>query len=124
MVTIILRGLVGVVGVLALLLAARIWLGPAQPAAQLGLEAIGGLGLATLRADVGGFFAAGGLFAVMAAIRNDGRLLTPTLALLALALTGRVITVALNGFEPQMLPPMVIEAVLVAILLLARRRLG
>lgn len=120
----ILRILTGLIGVLALLLAARIWLGPVEPAAKLGLEGIGALGRATLRADVGGFFAAGGLFALMGAIRADSRLLTPPLVLLALALAGRVVTVVLDGYAPDMLPPMIVEAVLVAVLFLARRRLA
>ncbi len=119
-----LRVIVGVIGVLALLVAARLWIGPAAPAAALGLTADGPLGLATLRADVAGFFAAGGLFALAGAIRGEGRLLTPPALLLGLALAGRVLTVAVDGYVPEMLPPMVIEAVLVAILLLARRRLG
>lgn len=119
-----LRLIVGVIGVLALLVAARLWVGPEAPAEALGLKADGLLGLATLRADVGGFFAAGGLFALAGAIRGEGRLLTPPALLLGLALAGRLVTVAMDGYAPAMLPPMVIEAVLVAILLLARRRLG
>jgi hypothetical protein len=120
----VLRALVGVIGVLALLVAARLWIGPEAPAAALGLKADGLLGLATLRADVGGFFAAGGLFALAGAIRGEGRLLTPPAVLLGLALTGRILTVAVDGYAAPMLPPMIIEFVLVAILLIARRRLG
>ncbi len=120
----VLRALVGVIGVLALLVAARLWIGPEAPAAALGLKADGLLGLATLRADVGGFFAAGGLFALAGAIRGEGRLLTPPAVLLGLALTGRILTVAVDGYAAPMLPPMIIELVLVAILLIARRRLG
>ncbi len=117
------RGLAGLIGVLAVLLALRIWAGPAEPAMQLGLQAVGGLGLATLRADVGGFFAAGGLFALAGAIRGEGRLLTVPLVLLGLALVGRTITVFLDGWEAAMLQPMIVEAVLVAILAGARRAL-
>jgi hypothetical protein len=120
----VLRALVGVIGVLALLVAARLWIGPEAPAAALGLKADGPLGLATLRADVGGFFAAGGLFALAGAIRGEGRLLTPPAVLLGLALVGRLVTVAVDGYAAPMLPPMIIEFVLVAILLIARRRLG
>ena len=120
----VLRALVGVIGVLALFVAARLWIGPEAPAAALGLKADGLLGLATLRADVGGFFAAGGLFALAGAIRGEGRLLTPPAMLLGLALVGRLVTVAVDGYAAPMLPPMIIEAVLVAILLIARRRLG
>lgn len=117
------RLLAGVIGVLALLLAARIWMSPAGPAAQLGLQGVGGLGAATLRADIGGFFAAGGLFALLGAIRSDGRLLLTPIALLGLALVGRLVTVFLDGYQPAMLQPMVVEAVLVVVLFWARRTL-
>ena len=66
----------------------------------------------------------GGLFALAGAIRGEGRLLTPPAVLLGLALTGRILTVAVDGYAAPMLPPMIIEFVLVAILLIARRRLG
>nr|QQZ49748.1 hypothetical protein JKL49_23450 [Phenylobacterium glaciei] len=55
------RLLVGALGVLALIGLLRLWTDPAIPAATLGLSPIGGLGLATLRADVAGFSAAWGL---------------------------------------------------------------
>ena len=118
-----LRIVVGLIGVLALLLAARLWAGPEVPALALGLKPDGLLGLSTLRADVGGFFAAGGLFALAGAIRGEGRLLTPPALLLGLALAGRLLTVAVDGYTPAMLQPIVVEAVPVTILLLARRRL-
>jgi hypothetical protein len=51
-----LRLVVGVIGVLALLVAAGLWIRPEAAAATLGLAQDGLLGLATLRADVGGFF--------------------------------------------------------------------
>ena len=57
------RLLVGALGVLALIGALRIWIDPTVPAVTLGLSPIGGLGLASLRADVGGFFGGMGGFA-------------------------------------------------------------
>ena len=118
------RLLVGALGVLALIGALRIWIDPAIPAATLGLSPIGGLGLATLRADVGGFFAGMGGFALAAAIRNDRRLVTAPLVLVSLALTGRLITAGLEGLAPEMVLPIVVEATLAVILVFGRRALG
>ena len=118
------RVLIGAIGVLALIGALRIWADPAIPAATLGLSPIGGLGLATLRADVGGFFGGMGAFALAAAIRNDRRLVTVPLALVSLALTGRLITAGMEGLAPNMVMPMAVEATLAVLLAIGRRTLG
>ncbi|MFN3524126.1 MAG: hypothetical protein ACK4YQ_17920 [Phenylobacterium sp.] len=117
----LLRVLVGLAGAAALLLAAQFWLNPLQPAARLGLDAQGALGIATIRADIAAFFGAAGLFALAAAARAEARLMTTPLLLVALALAGRVVTVVDRGFTPEQGPPMVVEAVLVALFALARR---
>ena len=108
----VLRIVVGVAGVLGLLLAARLWMAPSEMAAQLGLTPAGSLGLATIRADVGGFFAAGGAFALAAAIKGRGSYLVPSVVLIALALMGRLVAVIVDGFVPEMGPPLLIEVVL------------
>lgn len=112
---IVLRILAGLAGLLALLVAARLWMAPAETASQLGVSAAGGLGLATIRADMGGFFAAGGLFALVAAIKGRGALLIVPVVLIGLALAGRLVSVAASGFVEDMGPPMGIEAVLLLI---------
>lgn len=111
----VLRALMGIAGLLGLLVAARIWMAPAEVAGQLGVAAASPLGLATIRADMGGFFGAGGLFALAAAIKARGGILLPSVVLIGLALTGRLIAVAMNGYAPEMGPPMAIEAVLLVL---------
>ena len=114
-------GLVGLFGALGLLITLQLWLNPAGPAGQLGIAAMGPLGLATIRADMGGFFGAVGVLALWSAIKSDAKTLTAPLLLVALALTGRVITVAVSGLTPEMVQPIVIEAVLVVTFALGRR---
>jgi hypothetical protein len=120
----VLRVLTAVIGALALILALRLWLDPAAAAAKLGLVGRGALGLATLRADVAGFFAAAGGLAIAGAVRDDRRLLTAPALLIALALTGRLITLAQMGPTPDQIMPMGVEAVLVLVMVAARRTLG
>lgn len=115
------RGLLGLVALLMLAIALRVWTQPLIFAATLGLGADGPLGVASLRADLGGFFGAGGLFALLAALRSDRRWLAPALILLGLALTGRVISLIASGGGVQQIPPMVVESVLIAILFLGWR---
>ena len=111
----VLRVLVGIAGLLGVLVAARMWMAPAEVAAQLGVAASSPLGLASIRADMGGFFGAGGLFALAAAIKGRGGMLLPSVVLVGLALTGRLVTVAINGFVPEMGAPMAIEAALLVL---------
>lgn len=118
------RILVGVAGLLGVLVALRLWMAPEDVAAQLGIQAAGPLGVASIRADIAGFFAAGGAFSVLAAIRNRAVLLTAPIVLIGLALTGRLITLALNGVSNDMIPPLAVEAVMLAILAFGRMRLA
>lgn len=118
-----LRGLIGIVGVLAVLLALQFWLHPAAPAAKLGLSPLGDLGLSTIRADMAGFFGAAGVLALIAAVRNQGAWLTAPLLMVAIALTGRVINVIAQGWSPDFVQPMAVEAVLAVLFAVGRRGL-
>ncbi|MDP1632388.1 MAG: hypothetical protein Q8L66_13315 [Caulobacter sp.] len=109
------RGLVGLMGLLGLLLALRFWTSPAVIGGAMDLTAGGAAGLGTLRADMAGFFGGVGLLSLAAALRDDGRWLTPVLLLVGLALSGRVINLVLTGGGAVLYPPMIIEAVLIAI---------
>jgi hypothetical protein len=120
----IVRILVGLIGLAAVLLALRIWVAPAAVGEKLGLVGQGGLGLASLRADIAGFCGAAGLMARAAAVRDERRLLTAPLVMIALALSGRMVTAVVNGLDPAQVPPMAVEAGLVALLTLGRRTLG
>jgi hypothetical protein len=116
----IFRGLAGVVGALAIVFAVRFWFAPVTAGGTLGLAAPGLLGLASLRADLGGFFATAGVFAVVGAVRNNRRLLTAPVLLIGLALLGRVVSILHDGLVSADILPMAVEAVLVALLGLSR----
>ena len=118
------RGVVGVAGALGLFLAVRLWVAPAVVGANLGLIGEGPLGQATLRADVGGFFAAVGVFAIAGAARGEARLLTAPLLMVATAIAARLVAAAVNGLDQRAVQAIVVEAVLVAVFGLGRWRLG
>jgi len=113
-----------VCGLLALLVALAFWIHPAGPAMRLGISALDGLGVATLRADVAGFFAGAGALSIAGAIQDKARLLTAPLLLVGVALTGRLITAIVWGFESNMASPILIEAGLLVVLATGRRFLG
>lgn len=119
----LLRGALSVMAIAALALGARVWMDPSLPAAQLGLVAQDALGRASLRADVGGLLLTVGSFVLAGAALNRARLLTVPLALVALALAGRLISVFVEGYAPAMAAPLALEAVALGILAAGRLRL-
>jgi hypothetical protein len=56
--------------------------------------------MATLRADFPGFFITGGTFALIGAVQKDGRALLVPMLLLAIALTGRCVSLVADGARP------------------------
>jgi len=115
----VVRILVGLAGLLFLGLMLGAWAKPEALAAATELSATGPLGLAAVRADLGGFFGAGGAFALAAAVTGRREFLLPPLALVGFALLGRLMTAA-SGFTPAMAALMVIELALVALFALGR----
>ena len=110
-----LRIAVGATGVLLLFLALVAWTDPTRLGGKLGIGAATALGMATLRADLGAFFATAGVLALLAAVRRAPGFLTAPLMLMSLALAGRLAALAVTPFDSAMIPPMVAEAVMVAV---------
>lgn len=117
----VLRVVLGLAGLLFIVIGLAFWANPATPAARLGIEAASALGTSSLRADMAAFFGVAGLLTLAAVIRANARLLTAPLMMIAVALTGRIITVIIDGYTPDMMQPMLIEAVLLALLAAGRR---
>ena len=118
-----LRVVVGVFGVVGALVMLQIWLDPAKIAGGLGLVGEGWQGQSALRSEVAGFFGAAGLLSLASAVRNDRRLLVAPLLLVSIALAGRFVTIALDGWSSAAVPSIVSEAVLLAIYLAGYRSL-
>ena len=112
---IVVRIAVGATGALLFLLGAVAWIDPLRLALKLGVQPAAPLGAATLRADLGAFFAVAGGMAVLAAIRRAPTLLNAPLLLIGLALAGRFLALAVAPFDASMIQPMVAEAFMVAV---------
>jgi hypothetical protein len=112
---------VGLVGAFNLLLGMGFLFSPVQLAARFALSPVGTQGLATIRADFPAFFITGAIFAMVGAWRADPKPLLIPLVLLSLALSGRFISIAIDGMVSTTFPPMIAEALMIGIILLARR---
>lgn len=121
---IITRILVAVIGVIALLGVGQHWFDLDAVAAERGMQAIGDVGRANLRADVGGLFLGISGLALFAAVRqHQGAILAATV-LLGATLIGRFVSIAIDGYSAAVAPPMIVEAILIAILLSVYRAWG
>jgi hypothetical protein len=113
------RILVAVIGLLSLLGSLQHWFKVDALVTERGIQAVGDIGRANIRADVGGLFIGIGLFAIIAAAKQNKTWLLAATLLTGSALMGRFVSVAIDGYSPRVGPPMVIEAVVVAIYLVA-----
>lgn len=118
------RWLVGLIGLFNIVIGLGFLFDPAALAAQFFLIPDGSQGMATLRADFPGFFITGGSFALIGAVQKDARALLVPMLLLVVAITGRAVSLLADGAPATAFPPMAAEAVMIAVLSLARRTLG
>lgn len=114
----IIRAVIALQGAIALLIASQAYMQPHKLGEQLGYSLIGELGVSSMRADIGGFFAMSGLFMLLAAWRTDRQFILPPLVLVGLALAARLATMAETGFVPEVVQPIAVEAVTAVTLLI------
>lgn len=113
---ILVRILVGLVAALFLFIGFGIWFDFDSTVAGLGLVSDNPLGRAAVRADFGAlFFGVGGMSA-MAAWQRSRTYAFGAMLLLIIALSGRVVSLILEGPAPGGTEPMVVEALGIAIL--------
>ena len=122
--TIISRAIVAVIGIFALLGVVQHWFSLDVVATERGMQAVGDIGRANVRADVGGLFLGISCLTLFAAVRQNKSALLAAALLLAATLFGRFVSVAIDGYSAPVAPPMIIEAVVIAILLYAYRDWG
>jgi hypothetical protein len=111
----------GLLGALFVFIAFGLWFNIESAAAKLGLPNLTLAGKALVRADVAGFFLVGGGLTLFSAIKGNKSYLWPVILLVGTAFMGRALTLILNGSEAASFPPMIIEAVMVALLYYCQR---
>lgn len=113
------RILVGLIGIMALLGVGPHWFRLQHLPVERGMQALGDIGRANVRADVGGLFLAIALFAFIAAAKQSRTWALAAMLLVGSALVGRFVSLAIDGFGPRVGTPIAIEAGVVAIFALA-----
>jgi hypothetical protein len=110
------RVLVGLMGSLSVLTALPHWFRVDGLAIERGIHAIDAIGRANVRADVGGIFLGIGLLALLAAWTQSRTWTLATIILVASALLGRMISLALDGIGPRIAEPIIVEVAVLLIL--------
>ena len=123
----LLRALIGLSGLVSIATALLLWIGMERILPTIGLMttdlANGLVGRATVRADIGGMFSGIGVAMLIAAYRESRAWAGAALLFVSLALTGRLISLALDGAPAEAIPPIAIEAIALALLTSYRARL-
>ena len=114
------RALVGLVGLLTTVIGLGFLVRPEIMATSFFVQPTQLEGLATLRGDFPGFFIGASIFALWGAWKADARPLLVPMVLLAIVLFGRIVSVVVDGTGPNTFPPMVAEALMIAVLAIAR----
>jgi hypothetical protein len=120
----ILRGLIGLMSVLFIVIGLGFLFTPAEAAKGFFIMADGSQGLATIRADFPGFFIGAAVFGLIGAWRGAAAPLYVPMLMLSLALFGRAVSLALDGMGPMAIPPMAVEAAGIALLVAGTRVFG
>ena len=113
-----LRLVIGLIGLFNIAIGLAFMIVPDKLGAAFFLEPIGVQGLATLRADFPGFFIGASVFALVGAWTGRTQALLVPILMLGLALFGRFVSIVIDGVTATTIPPMVVEAVMIAVLVL------
>ncbi len=115
------RILLGLGGLLFAAVGLGLWLNTTEAAANVGLLELAAVGRGTVRADIAGFFIAGAVLQLLAAVQMNRGLLWPVQLLLALAFSGRVVTMVIDGPIAAHIPSMGIELILMLLIFWCQR---
>lgn len=117
----VLTGLIFAAGILFLFMGVGFLIDPVASGADFGLRADTAQGLATMRADMTAFFVVAAVCMMVGAWRRNGDLLLVPAGLFGLALIGRFVGLASDGPWDGYWMPMLVEAAMVIVLLIASR---
>lgn len=117
------RALAGLVGILMVSVGLGALFDPVTTGGQLFLSPVGAGGMATLRADLFGFFSGVGLMALYGALKARGEPLLCAAVILALVVVGRIFSTVVDGIGPLTVPASAAEILIVAVLLACRKSL-
>ena len=117
----LLRAVLLLGGLVFIIMGGSFLIDPMGQGGSFGLEPRGNQGLSTIRADFPAFFVVSGGALIIGAWRQRGELLLITAVLMGIALTGRAISLVLDGTYDGWPIPMAVETLTVVLALIGTR---
>jgi hypothetical protein len=112
---------VSIIGLLSILTVLPHWFRLEGLVDERGVQALGVVGRANVRADMGGMFLAIGILALIASYKRSTSWLLATIVVPASALLGRFVSIGLDGSEQRVMEPIIVEVAVLALLATAYR---
>jgi hypothetical protein len=112
---------VSIIGLLSILTVLPHWFRVEGLVDERGVQALGAIGRANVRADMGGMFLAIGILALIASYKRSTSWLLATIVVPASALVGRFVSIGLDGYVQRVLEPIIVEVAVLALLATAYR---
>lgn len=92
---------------------------PQKMLGNFGLQPLGVQGYSTVRAVIGGLFLASLGLLVYGLLSGEARWFLAVAALMSAIAAGRIVSLVTDGFDRSVIPPLVVELVIVAVLMVA-----
>lgn len=116
--------IVGLASLMLLGLGATSMLSPRSMVKNFAIEPIGVAGLSTIRSVIGGLFIASFAMLMMGLIAGQTAGFFAVALLLSVVAFGRILSIIADGFDKAVVPPLLVELVIIAVLLVAYTQLG
>lgn len=97
---------------------------PRRMLKNFAIEPIGTAGLSTVRSVIGGLFLASVVMLAYGLIAGQTLGFVAVALLLGVVALGRVVGILADGFDKAVLPPLIVELVIIAVLLVSYAKLG
>ncbi len=97
---------------------------PKRMVQNFAIEPIGTAGLSTIRSVIGGLFLASVALLVVGLATGQTQAFIAVAVLMAVVAFGRIVGIVADGFDKAVVPPLIAELVIIAILVTATMQLG
>lgn len=97
---------------------------PKRMVQNFAIEPIGAAGLSTIRSVIGGLFLASVALLIVGLTTGQTQAFIAVAVLMAVVAFGRIVGIVADGFDKAVVPPLIAELVIIAILVTATMQLG
>ena len=120
----IIRTLVGLAALMLTGLGIMSMFAPRKMVANFAIEPIGTAGLSTIRSVIGGLFLSSVALLAVGLLQGQTILFVAVAAILGIVAIGRLVGIVTDGFDKAVVPPLLVEIVMVTVLLTAYTQLS